>query len=146
MGELKIEMRGLDSLIPYAKNPRKNEKAVDAVAQSIQQFGFKVPIVITAEGEIVAGHTRVLAARKLGLEAVPAVIASDLTPQQIKAFRIADNRSAEIAEWDYSLLDAELKDLAAEGFDVLQLGWKPGELEEFYGGGAQRGRRSCSRE
>lgn len=95
-------------LIPYAKNPRKNDQAVNAVAASIREFGFKVPIVIDSAGVIVAGHTRLKAALMLGLETVPCVVADDLTEDQIKAFRLADNKTAELAEWDLALLDEEI--------------------------------------
>ena len=103
-----IEKR-LDEIHPYENNPRKNEAAVKYVAASIREFGFKVPIVIDAGGEIVAGHTRYKAAHELGLETVPCVVADDLTPQQIKAFRLADNKTAEMAGWDFDALDFELE-------------------------------------
>lgn len=111
---------------PYEKNPRKNDEAVKYVAESIREFGFKVPIVIDEDGVIVAGHTRWKAAKKLGLEEVPCVIADDLTEEQIKAFRLADNKVAEKAEWDFDLLSVELDDIVdldmtAFGFeDVLE--------------------------
>lgn len=108
MGEIKIEYRKLDEIKPYEKNPRNNSRAINAVAKSIQEFGFKVPLVVTANGEIVCGHTRYAAAIKLGLSELPTVTATDLTPTQIKAFRIADNKTAELAEWDFGLLEAEL--------------------------------------
>ena len=94
----------IEDLKPYKRNPRKNDGAVDAVAASIKEFGFKVPIVIDADGEIIAGHTRFKAAKKLGLKEVPCIIADDLTPDQIKAFRLADNKTAELADWDFELL------------------------------------------
>lgn len=118
-----IEKR-LDQIRPYENNPRKNEAAVKYVAASIREFGFKVPIVIDAGGEIVAGHTRYKAARELGLETVPCVVADDLTPQQIKAFRLADNKTAEMAGWDFEALDFEL-----EGIDDLDMS-KFGFFEE----------------
>lgn len=111
---------------PYEKNPRKNDEAVKYVAESIREFGFKVPIVIDDDHVIVAGHTRWKAAKKLGLEEVPCVIADDLTEEQIKAFRLADNKVAEKAEWDFDLLFVELDDIVdldmtAFGFeDVLE--------------------------
>ncbi len=98
-------------LKPYKNNPRKNDHAVDAVAASIQEFGFKVPIVIGKDFEIIAGHTRLKAAIKLGLKEVPCVIADDLTPEQIKAFRLADNKTAELSERDFDLLELELNDI-----------------------------------
>lgn len=97
-----------DELIPYINNPRNNDQAVDAVASSIKNFGFKVPIVIDSKNEIINGHTRLKAAKKLGIEEVPVIVADDLTEDQIKAFRIDDNKVAELADWDEELLLAEL--------------------------------------
>lgn len=96
---------------PYAKNPRKNDEAVKYVAESIKEFGFKVPIVVDDDNIIVAGHTRWKAAKKLGIEECPCIVASDLTEEQIKAFRLADNKVAEKAEWDFDLLGMELEDI-----------------------------------
>lgn len=98
----------LKDIKPYEKNPRKNDSAVDAVANSISQFGFKVPVVIDKDGVIVCGHTRYKAAKKLKLDTVPCVVASDLTEEQIKAYRLADNKVSELAEWDIDLLGEEL--------------------------------------
>ena len=98
-------------LIPYENNPRNNDGAVDAVAASIKEFGFKVPIVIDKDGVIVAGHTRLKAAKKLGLETVPCIIADDLSEEQIKAFRLADNKAAELAEWDFEKLELEMMEI-----------------------------------
>lgn len=118
---MKIEMISLDKLIPYENNPRKNAKAVKAVAESIKQFGFKVPIIVDKELVIIAGHTRALAARKLGLTEVPCIIADDLSEDQVKAFRLVDNKVAEIAEWDIEALIQELNeiemDLSIFGFE-----------------------------
>ena len=101
---MQIIEKHLDEIHPYENNPRKNDSAVKYVAASIREFGFKVPIVIDAGGEIVAGHTRYKAAHELGLETVPCVVADNLTPQQIKAFRLADNKTAEMAGWDFEAL------------------------------------------
>ena len=110
---MKLEIKYLDinSIKPYEKNPRKNDKAVEYVANSIKEFGFKVPIVIDKENVIVAGHTRYKAGVKLGLKEVPCIIANDLKEEQIKAFRLADNKVSEQAKWDMDLLDKELNDL-----------------------------------
>src|SRR3972149_10502515 len=97
---MKIELRKLSDIRPYPGNPRINDNAVDAVARSIREFGFRQPIVVDAEGVIVCGHTRWKAAQKLGLETVPVHIARDLTSEQIRAYRIADNKLAEMATWD----------------------------------------------
>ncbi len=127
---IQIVYKKIDELKPYSRNPRNNDGAVDAVAASIKQFGFKVPIVIDTNGEIIAGHTRLKAAKKLGLAEVPCIIADDLTPDQIKAFRIADNKTAELADWDFELLQLELDDIKLDmsefGFDTVE----PGEAYE----------------
>ena len=101
----------IEDIIPYENNPRKNDDAVDAVANSIKQFGFKVPIVIDQNNVIVCGHTRYKASKKLELKTVPCVIADDLTEDQIKAFRLADNKTNELAEWDVDMLMQELSDI-----------------------------------
>lgn len=111
---------------PYEKNPRKNEAAVSAVANSIREFGFKVPVVIDKNNVIIAGHTRYKAAMQLGLMQIPCVIAEDLTPEKVKAFRLADNKVGEIAEWDYNLLEAELAEIEninmqSFNFDVSEI-------------------------
>src|SRR5690554_5159944 len=108
MRQLKIEYLETDKLIPYINNPRINDNAVDVVAGSVAEFGFKNPIIVDRNNVIIAGHTRLLAARKLGLDQVPVIRAEDLTEQQVKAFRIADNKTAELSEWDDELLAMEL--------------------------------------
>ena len=117
---MKIIEKKLSELTPYANNPRLNDGAVDAVAASIKAFGFKVPLVVTADGVIVAGHTRLKAAQKLGLKTVPCIVADDLTPEQIKAFRLADNKVGELADWDFEKLDLELEEL---DFDMTPFGF-----------------------
>ncbi len=97
---MQIITKQLDEIRPYEKNPRKNDAAVDGVAASIREFGFKVPIIIDAAGTIIAGHTRYKAAQKLGLESVPCIQADDLSPEQVRAYRLADNKVAEAAGWD----------------------------------------------
>ena len=114
-------------LIPYAKNPRKNDQAVNAVAASIKEFGFKVPIVIDSAGVIVAGHTRLKAALLLGLKTVPCVVADDLTEEQIKAFRLADNKVSEFSEWDFELLTDELQDIT--NIDYSEFGFDLSKIE-----------------
>lgn len=120
--EMQIRMVNLSALHPYEKNPRKNEEAVPYVAESIKQFGFKVPIIIDRDFVIVAGHTRYKAARKLKMEEVPCIVADDLTEEQIKAFRLADNKVAEKAEWDFDLLNEELDALL--DFDMTSFGFE----------------------
>lgn len=112
----------IKKLKPYEKNPRKNKKAVEAVANSIKEFGFKVPIVIDKENVIVCGHTRFKAAQQLGIETVPCVVADDLTDEQIKAFRLADNKTAELADWDFDLLEDEI--LNIENIDLSNFGFE----------------------
>ena len=121
----------LDNLKPYEKNPRRNDNAVDAVANSIKQFGFKVPIVIDAQNVIVCGHTRYKAAKALGLESVPCVIADDLTPAQVKAFRLADNKVAELSSWDFRGLEFELNELKDIGLDMNNLGFHLADFESI---------------
>jgi len=119
---MNIQHMKLAELRPYDRNPRKNDAAVGPVAESIKQYGFLVPLVISGEHEIVAGHTRYKAAKRLKLKTVPCVVADELTPEQIKAFRLVDNKTAEFAEWDAELLPLELADIAADlsdfGFDL----------------------------
>lgn len=108
---MEIIYRKVDDLIPYENNPRKNSDAVEFVANSIQEFGFKVPVVIDKNDVIVAGHTRVLASKQLGLQEIPCIVADDLTEEQVKAFRLADNKTAEMAGWDFPVLDLELAEI-----------------------------------
>lgn len=119
---MNISMLAVGSIAPYGKNPRKNDEAVKYVAESIKQFGFKVPIVIDKDNIIVAGHTRWKAAKKLGLKEVPCIVADDLTDEQIKAFRLADNKVAEKAEWDFDLLAIEMDELL--DFDMTVFGFE----------------------
>ena len=119
--DIEIVYKRLDELVPYEKNPRKNTKAVKYVANSIKEFGFKVPIVIDENNVVVCGHTRLLASKKLGLEKVPCIIADDLTDEQIKAFRLADNKVSDKAEWDLNLLNDELDDILS--FDMSDFGF-----------------------
>jgi hypothetical protein len=113
----------IDELIPYDNNPRKNDKAVDYVANSIREFGFKVPIVIDANNTIVCGHTRVKAAKKIGLTKIPCVVADDLTDNQIKAFRLADNKTAELSEWDMDKLELEFGEIDPTEIDLSDFGF-----------------------
>ena len=119
---MKIVDKPIEWLRPYENNPRNNEQAVEAVANSIKEFGFKVPIVATIDGEIVNGHTRFKAAKSLKLKNVPVLIADDLTEEQIKAFRLADNKTGELAEWNVELLYGELDEL--DGFDMTLFGFE----------------------
>lgn len=139
---MQIIEKNIKELIPYEKNPRKNDKSVDKVAQSIDQFGFRVPVVIDKDNVIACGHTRYKAAQKLNLASVPCVVADDLTDEQIKAYRLADNKVSEDSEWDMDLLHGELADIididmTDFGFDVPALEEEP-EEPEYYGAERER--------
>ena len=114
---MNITEKKLSELHPYENNPRKNENAVPYVAESIRRYGFKVPIVIDRNGVIVAGHTRYLASIELGLETVPCIVADDLTDEEIKEFRLVDNKTSEFAGWDFDMLETELQELDFGDFD-----------------------------
>ena len=122
---MRIVLKEIKKLKEYENNPRNNDEAVEAVANSIKEFGFKVPIIITKDNVIVAGHTRLKAARLLGLVEVPCIVADDLNEEQIKAFRLADNKTAELATWNMSALEEELLNI---DIDMLQFGF-----EDLYG-------------
>ena len=134
-----IENWPIGRLIPYDKNPRLNDDAVEAVARSIQEFGFRQPIVVDEDGVIIIGHTRLKAARKLGLTEVPVHVARGLSPEKIKALRIADNKTAEIAEWNLELLPIELTELQGMDFDLGLLGFDQDELAKLLDPGVQEG-------
>lgn len=125
--------KSLDELKPYENNPRNNQNAIKSVANSIKEFGFKVPIVIDKDNVIVAGHTRYLASQELGLEEVPCIVADDLTEEQVKAFRIADNKTGELAGWDFIKLEEELSSLA--DIDMTMFGFTEPEdvdIDDFF--------------
>jgi len=134
-----VELRPIDAIRPYEANPRVNDQAVDAVAASLREFGFRQPIVVDADGVIIVGHTRWKAARKLGLAKVPVHVATDLSPEQIKAYRIADNQTATLAEWDFDLLPIELKDLQGADYDLSLLGFDDKELAKLLDGDVSAG-------
>jgi len=136
---MKIELRPLADIKPYEANPRINDDAVDAVATSLQQFGFRQPIVVDTEGVVVCGHTRLKAAQKLGLEKAPVHVAKDLTPEQIRAYRIADNKTAELAEWNMDLLAIELDALRSIDVDLESLGFDEDELAKIFAGDIKDG-------
>ena len=128
---MQIEVRAITSIRPYDQNPRQNDAAVDAVAASIGEFGFRVPVVVDTDGVIICGHTRWKAAQKLGLEHVPVHVATDLSPEQIRAYRIADNKTSELSTWDYDLLPIELGELQACNYDLGLLGFGVDELAKL---------------
>ncbi len=129
--ELRIEHWPLDRLVAYARNPRRNDGAVERMCGAIREFGFRIPIVARSDGTVVDGHLRLKAARRLGLETVPVVLADDLSETQIKAFRLLANRSASWAEWDEELLRLELADLRAEDFDLDLTGFDLDEIDRL---------------
>lgn len=123
---MEIIYKKTSDLIPYEKNARKNDKAVKYVAKSIKEFGFKQPIIIDSNNVVVCGHTRLKASEQLGFEEVPCIVADDLTEEQIKAFRLADNKVSEQSEWDLNLLNDELDDIlnidmSDFGFDIFSM-------------------------
>jgi len=125
---MQIELWPLDRIKPYDKNPRLNDDAVDAVARSIQEFGFRQPIVVDEAGVVIIGHTRLKAAKQLGLTEVPVHVARGLSPEKVKALRIADNQTASLAEWNLDLLPIELAELQGMDFDLGLLGFDQDEL------------------
>lgn len=130
---MQIVDKKLDELRAYENNPRNNDNAVGAVAASIKEFGFKVPIVIDKDGVIIAGHTRAKAAEMLGLATVPCIVADDLTEEQIRAFRLADNKTGELAGWDFEKLEAELAEL--QELDMSAFGFVMSDdvnIDEFF--------------
>ena len=129
--EYQIELRDIGSIRPYDKNPRQNDDAVDAVAASLQEFGFRQPIVVDGDGIIVCGHTRYKAAQKLGLAKVPVHVAKDLTSEQVRAYRIADNKTSDLSDWDYDILPIELSELQDAGFDLELLAFDEDELAKL---------------
>lgn len=120
--KMKVEWWDAERVVPYEGNPRDNDAAVEPLAASLREFGWKQPIVVDSDGVIVAGHTRLKAAKLLGMEKVPVLVASDLTPAQCAAYRLADNKTAELASWDMGALAVELDGLAVD-FDMGQFGF-----------------------
>ena len=125
---MRIEQRALDSIFPYARNPRKNQQAIPKVKASLKEFGWRQPIVVDSDGIIIVGHTRYLAALELGLIEAPVHVAENLTPSQVKAYRLADNRTNQEAMWDDELLKLEIEDLKELDFDLKLTGFDDHEL------------------
>lgn len=125
---MKIEILPITSITPYARNPRKNQSAIATVKASLKEYGFQQPLVLDRDNVIVVGHTRFAAALELGMKEVPVKYCDDLTPAQIKGYRIMDNRSAQNSDWDMDLLALEFDDLKAEGFDLDLTGFDADEL------------------
>src|SRR5579863_9427233 len=132
MNDLEVHWWAIDKPIPYARNSRKiPERAVDKVAASIQEFGWRQCIVVDKDGVIICGHTRLLAAKKLGLKQVPVHVAANLTPAQVRAYRLMDNRSHEEVEWDLTMLGAELLELKDLEINMVLTGFNGRELDEL---------------
>jgi len=128
---MQVDLTEIQRVIPYARNPRRNEQAIDKVAASIKEYGFRQPIVVDEDMVIIAGHTRLQATQKLGLAKIPTHIATGLTPAQVKAYRLADNRIAQEAEWDDALLALEISDLSELGFDLDLTRFDSAELDQL---------------
>ena len=126
-----IEMWPVEKLVPYIRNPRKNDDAVTRMMASLTEFGFKIPMLVRSDGEIVDGHLRLKAGRKLGLTEVPVIRCDEWSPAQVKAFRLLVNRSATWAEWDDELLAMELGELAELNFEPSLTGFDPHEIDTF---------------
>lgn len=136
---MQIVYRDIKTITPYANNPRHNESAIDAVANSIREFGWKQPLILDRHGEIIAGHTRYAAAKKLRMTELPCVIADDLNEEQVRALRLVDNRTAELAEWDFDKLDKELEEIL--NIDMEDFGFEfEDELDDdgYYGDERER--------
>ena len=130
--KMNIELMDIDKVIPYARNPRINDSAVDSVVASIKEFGWQQPVVVDKENVIIAGHTRHLAARQLDMKKIPVHVATNLTPNQVKAYRLADNRVSENASWDYELLKLEFADLPDN--DLITTGFSEEEISNVLDG------------
>lgn len=130
--KLRVQQRAVSELVPYAQNARTHtDEQVQQIARSIQEFGFTNPVLIAADGTIIAGHGRVLAAKVLGWKEVPTIELAHLTPQQVQAYVIADNRLAELAQWDTSMLAQELGELSNLGFDTDLTGFSGSDIQDL---------------
>lgn len=132
--KFKTEIWPIEKLIPYARNPRKNDEVVDQMCAGIREFGFRIPIVAKSNGDIIDGHLRYKAAQKLGIKEVPVAIADELSDTQVKAFRIWANKSATLADWDVQLLKLEIEDLKLENYDVDFTGFSKIEIDNILEG------------
>src|SRR5262245_10255753 len=126
---LQVALWPIDKFVPYARNPRKNDSAVDRMCSSIREFGFKIPCLVRSDGEVVDGHLRLKAARKLGIAEVPVIRCDEWTPAQVKTFRLMVNRSVTWADWDEELLSLELKELQEADFDLNFTGFDGSEID-----------------
>src|SRR5690348_4015789 len=126
---VEIQIWPINRLVFYARNPRKNDSAVDRMCASIREFGFKIPVLARSDGTVVDGHLRIKAARKLGLTEIPVILCDEWTPAQVKAFRLMVNRSVTWADWDEELLALELQEIQESDFDLTLTGFDPGEID-----------------
>src|SRR5450755_4219749 len=133
---MQVEIRPIVRLIPYSRNPRKNDHVIDRMVASINQFGFKIPILARSSGEVIDGDLRRKAAEKSGIQHVPVILCDEWSDAQVKAFRLLVNRSSSWAEWDEELVALEIGELKALDFDLSQTGFDPVEIDEFLFGGA----------
>src|SRR5712691_4196888 len=132
---LRLETWPLVRLVPYARNPRKNDHAVDRMAASIREFGFRVPVLARSSGDVIDGHLRLKAAQKLGMTEVPIILCDEWSDAQVKAFRLMVNRSVNWAEWDLELVTLEMEELKTLDFDLSLTGFDPPEIDGFLFGG-----------
>src|ERR1700689_1057402 len=128
---MEVQSRPIDTLVFYASNPRRNDGAVDRMCSSIREFGFKIPCLVRSDGEVIDGHLRLKAARRLGISEIPVILCDEWTPAQVKAFRLMVNRSATWADWDEKLLALELQDLRASDYDLALTGFDARELDDL---------------
>src|ERR1700758_5186222 len=128
---LQIQIWRIERLVFYVRNPRKNDAAVDRMVASIREFGFKIPVLARSDGEVVDGHLRLKAARKLGITEIPVILCDEWTPAQVKAFRLMVNRSVEWAAWDEKRLALELEEIQGLDFDLSLTGFDPGEIDKL---------------
>jgi hypothetical protein len=126
-----IDMWPIDRLVPYARNPRKNDAAVGRMAGSLREYGFKIPCLVRSDGEVVDGHLRLKAARKLGIPEIPVILCDEWTPAQVKAFRLMVNRSVTWADWDEELLSLELQEIQAADLDLSLTGFDSKEIDDL---------------
>lgn len=126
---MNVEEWPIDKVVPYENNPRNNNDAVDSTANSIKEFGWQQPIVVDKAGVVIVGHTRLKAAKKLKLDQVPVTVANNLTDEQVKAYRLADNKTGELAEWESKMLNEELDEIL--NIDMEQFGFEPEKDEEI---------------
>src|SRR5881227_981143 len=128
---LQIQIWAIDKLVFYVRNPRKNDAAVDRMVASIKEFGFKIPVLARSDGEVVDGHLRLKAARKLGIAEIPVILCDEWTPTQVKAFRLMVNRSVTWADWDEELLALELQEIQEADFDLTLTGFDDREIDDL---------------